>query len=121
MFSGVPLSSSLRFVVPLLLLLLGPLASSAAQPTRAEVFARLHGVPARDVSGSLLQVEVNGKWGYASRDGKLVIPAVYDRAAPFSEDGKAKVWQDVQYIARLVEDLGGTIPHPEVFRRSTGQ
>ncbi|WP_400193082.1 WG repeat-containing protein [Hymenobacter sp. B81] len=49
--------------------LLGPLLLSA-QPTPAQL------VPYRQ----------QGRWGYADRQGRLVLPALYDEAGPFVED-----------------------------------
>ncbi len=39
----------------------------------------------------LAPVEMNGKWGYIDRSGKLLISSQFDFAAPFSSDGRALV------------------------------
>ena len=38
----------------------------------------------------LAPVELNGKWGFIDKTGKLIVPPMYDEAWPFQE-GLAKV------------------------------
>jgi hypothetical protein len=45
------------------------------------------------LSQGLIAVRQNGKWGYINTSGKMVIPAIYEYAYPYSED-KAEVGVD---------------------------
>ena len=62
--------------------------------------------------------EVRGK---QFRFGEIPVVLTYHPAYLLRNPaGKAQVWQDVQLVARLVEEAGGVIPHPEVLKRASG-
>lgn len=50
-----------------------------------------------DFHNGLVRVKKNGKWGYADKRGRLVIPTVYDGALPMSK-GKAEACKGCQEV-----------------------
>jgi DNA polymerase len=59
----------------------------------------------------------NGRNGPSGR-GIPVVPTFHPAYLLRNPAAKADVWQDVQLVARLVLEQGGTIPHPDVLKRS---
>jgi hypothetical protein len=70
----------------------------------------------------LKPVKVNGKWGYAGKNGKVVIQPQYDQALPF-KDGLAKVGvrdsrvadekNDLAFMWGLIDEAGRVVLKPE--------
>lgn len=44
----------------------------------------------------LTPVQVEGKYGYENSEGELIVPAIYQTAEVFNEEGLALVSQDIQ-------------------------
>ncbi|MBI4881874.1 MAG: uracil-DNA glycosylase [Planctomycetes bacterium] len=53
--------------------------------------------------------------------GRIVVPTYHPSYLLQNENAKALVWSDVQFVARLVAEQGGAIPHPEVLERAAGR
>ncbi len=53
--------------------------------------------------------------------GRPLVPTYHPSYLLQTASAKVLVWQDVQFVARLVVEQGGTIPHPEVLARAAGQ
>jgi len=65
------------------------------------------------LSEGLIGVKQNGKWGYANTSGKMILPAIYEHAYPFSDD-KAEVGLDGNTV---VIDKAGKV-QPEVAKET---
>jgi hypothetical protein len=82
----------------LLITLLAAIAAQAAKPTITTaapgwqiIGQSAHSNQNETLAADLTPVEQNGKWGYADKDGKIVIKPQFTRAHRFSE-GLALVW-----------------------------
>jgi len=64
-----------------------------------------------DFSGGLASVLQNGKWGFIDKNGKVVIPLIYEEALYF-EEGLGSVKQNGKYG---FVDRNGTIVIPTVY------